>query len=536
MSEEILRAEILTPDAAEFLIALHENFDNLRRHLLIKRRSRAAEFAYGSLPHFNADTESVRNSEWTVAPLPRDLLDRRVEITGPAEPKMIINALNSGAKVFMADFEDSLSPTWQNILTGQSALKKAVRRELTYTNEEGRVYRLNEKLATLVVRPRGLHLEEKHFQIRGQAISASLFDFGLYLFHNAHELLRRNTAPYFYLPKLENQEEALWWDDVFRFAQKRLALSVGTIRATVLIETIAAAFEMDEILYSLKDHVVGLNAGRWDYIFSLIKKFHTRPDFILPDRQSVTMNESMMGAYCRLLVQTCHKRGAHAIGGMSAFIPNRRDPELTKNAIAKVAADKKREASLGFDGTWVAHPDLIAVAEFEFDKALGSEPHQKNYKTSYHVREEELLRVPPYHGRITEEGIRSNIEVSLLYLDNWFSGMGAVGIHNLMEDVATAEISRSQLWQCLHHRVILADGRSFVPDLYHKILNEVVHKIIPMQLLHLDKAMTLLNNLVLASHFEEFLTLSAYPILISMESKGEEYVTQRRDAVATARL
>jgi malate synthase len=542
MLEDKLRAEIVSPEAAEFLIALHEKFDNLRRHLLIRRKMRATDFARGTLPDFLPATKSIRDSQWTVAEAPWDLQDRRVEITGPAEPKMTINALNSRAQVFMADFEDSLSPTWKNILVGQVSLKKAVRRELSFSGEDGKQYFLAEQLATLVVRPRGLHLEEKHFQIRGHAISASLFDFGLYIFHNAHELLSRNSGVYVYLAKLESHEEASWWDDVIRYAQTRLKIPVGSVRATVLIETITAAFEMDEILYALKDHAVGLNAGRWDYIFSLIKKFHTRPDFILPDRNLVGMTEPLLDAYCRLLVQTCHKRQAHAIGGMAAFIPNRRDAELTASAIEKVSADKKREAQLGFDGTWVAHPDLIATADLQFSGILGREKNQKHIQPTHDIRAEDLLRVPSHHGRVSEAGVRSNIEISLLYLDRWFSGIGAAGIHNLMEDVATAEISRGQLWQWRHHRVMLADGRNLVPELYEKILAEEVYKLIPLELENLEKAFALLNSLVLPSHFEEFLTLSAYDILINPEiekseiKKGEHHDFERRDAVETARL
>ncbi|HWU44724.1 MAG TPA: malate synthase A, partial [Bdellovibrio sp.] len=436
----------------------------------MKRKTLAKQLNHGAKLQQCEYTRDIREADWTVAKAPRDLNDRRVEITGPAEPKMIINALNSGAKVFMADFEDSLSPTWKNILLGQVSLKQAVRRTLQFQSENGKVYSLNQRIATLVVRPRGLHLEEKNFQIRGQAISASLFDFGLYFYHNVHELLRRESGPYFYLPKLENHEEAKWWNDVFDFAQDRLKIPRGTIRATVLIETITAAFEMDEILYALKDHASGLNAGRWDYIFSLIKKFHARNEFITSDRQQITMITPFMEAYCRRLVQTCHKRQAHAIGGMSAFIPTKHDHEINRTAMQNVSLDKEREARMGFDGTWVAHPDLIFTAEAQFAKILKLRPHQKEVLPSMEIHDEDLLALPSSQGKITEQGVRTNINISLLYLDRWFSGAGAVALYNLMEDAATVEISRSQLWQWLHHSVKLSDGRILTSELYFKFL------------------------------------------------------------------
>lgn len=536
MNESELRQEILSPEAAEFLISLHEKFDNLRRHFLIKRRTQALQFAQGARLAFPKETASIRESDWQVAEAPVDLRDRRVEITGPAEPKMMINALNSGASVFMADLEDSLSPTWRNILGGQKALKEAVRRTLKFTAENGKSYALTENTATLVVRPRGLHLEEKHFLIRGHAISASLFDFGLYLFHNAHELIRRGSGPYFYLPKLENHEEAGWWNDVFNFAQDRLGIPRGTIRATVLIETITAAFEMEEILYVLKEHASGLNAGRWDYIFSLIKKFHTQDEFITPDRALITMDTAFMDAYCRLLVQTCHRRGAHAIGGMAAFIPNRQDQELTQKAFKKVSEDKKREARIGFDGTWVAHPDLIPVAEEEFTRILGANPDQKHAIPIIAVRSEELINLPSAMGRITEQGVRTNINISLLYIDRWLDGTGAAALHNMMEDAATAEISRGQLWQWLHHVVHLADNRPFTPELYHDLLRDEVNKLIPLNLPHLDKAVSLLNSLVLSNHFQEFLTTVAYDILTHLETKGERNDLEHGAAITPAGL
>lgn len=526
--------EIVTPDAAEFLIALHEKFENLRCHLLMKRRTYSRECTECA-PHFHESTRSIREANWKIPEAPRDMQDRRVEITGPAEPKMMINALNSGAQVFMADLEDSLSPTWQNVLQGQEALKKAVRRELTYTNEQGKTYRLNEKLATLVMRPRGLHLEEAHFQIRGHSISASLFDFGLYFFHNAHELIKRNTAPYIYLPKLENHEEAAWWHEVFLFSEDRLHIPRGAIRATVLIETITAAFEMDEILYSLGEHALALNAGRWDYIFSLIKNFHDKKDFILPDRNLVTMNTPFMEAYCRLLVQTCHRRGAHAIGGMAAFIPNRRNPELNQNALRKVSADKTREAHLGFDGTWVAHPDLVPIAFEEFSQILAVEPHQKNVIPEDPVQAADLLKIPTAKGLISEMGVRSNINICLRYLNFWLAGTGAAAIDNLMEDAATAEISRSQLWQWLHHEVTLSNGEVFTPDKYQVIMQEEFTKLVGDGMKYLDRAASLLNFLVLAEEFPPFLTTFAYEILNQIENKGEPHV-QPRSTVTSARL
>lgn len=538
MDQLNLKSQIISPEAAEFLIALHERFDNLRRHLLIKRRTKAAQFSQGLRPGFLEETKSIRESDWSVAEAPTDLNDRRVEITGPAEPKMMINALNSGAKVFMADIEDSLSPTWENVLQAQKSLYEAVRRTLSYENESGKVYSLNNNLATLIVRPRGLHLEERNFQIRGQSISASLFDFGLYFFHNAQELIDRGSGPYFYLPKLENHEEANWWNDVFIFAQERLGVPRGTIRATVLIETITAAFEMDEILYVLREHAAGLNAGRWDYIFSIIKKFHLQDEFITPDRSLITMSTPFMDAYCRLLVQTCHHRQAHAIGGMAAFIPNRQDPELSRKALEKVAQDKEREARIGFDGTWVAHPDLIPIAEQKLTDALQTRPHQKDVIPPVAVREQELLFLPSADGLITALGVRANISVSLLYIDKWLSGIGAAAINNLMEDVATAEISRSQLWQWLHHEVQLSDGRLFSVELYHEILRDEVHKLIPQKLQHLDKAISILNALVLGNQFPEFLTTMAYEILnqIQNKQKGVQDDLEQRIAIAPVRI
>lgn len=528
MNNQQLSHDIITPEAAEFLISLHEKFDNLRRNLLIKRRTRSLQFDQGQRPQFLESTRSIRESDWTVAEAPQDLRDRRVEITGPAESKMMINAMNSGAQVFMADLEDALSPTWHNVLLAQNSLKQAVRKTLRHYTDAQKSYFLNEKTATLVVRPRGLHMEEKNFQIRGAPISAALFDFGLHLFHNAHELIRQGSGPYFYLPKIESHDEAAWWNEVFLFSQDRLSIPRGTIRATVLIETITAAFEMDEILFVLKDHASGLNAGRWDYIFSLIKKFHTQKDFITPDRSLITMNAPFLENYCQLLVQTCHRRNAHAIGGMAAFIPNRKDPLATLGALQKVAEDKRREALMGFDGTWVAHPDLVSIAEKEFRNIL------KN--STDILAPQDLLRLPTAEGHITEKGVRTNINVCLLYLDRWFAGNGAVALNNMMEDLATAEISRSQLWQWLHHVVRLADGRAFTPELFHELLGEEVHKLNHLDLPYLDKAVSLLSSLTISNQFQEFITTRACEILNTIDFKGADNDLEQRDAIEAVGL
>ena len=453
-----------------------------------------------------------------VASCPPDLEDRRVEITGPAEPKMMINALNSGAKVFMADLEDSLAPTWENILLGQESLFHAVRRTLTFTNESKKVYALKKKVATLIVRPRGWHLSEKHVLINHKPASASLFDFGIYFFHNAQELMKRGTGPYFYLPKMESHLEARLWNDVFQFAQETLKIPQGTIRATVLIETILAAFEMDEILYELREHSSGLNAGRWDYIFSMIKKFQNYSHMLLPDRAQVTMDVPFMKAYAELLVQTCHQRGAHAMGGMSAFIPSRRDNEINQIALAKVTQDKEREVKMGFDGTWVAHPDLVSVAQEVFDKVLIKEPHQKNkISSNVKVTEEQLIDVKIKNAQCSEEGMRMNIEIALCYLESWLSGSGAVAIHNLMEDAATAEISRAQIWQWIHHNVNLSDGRKVTPELYQDISAAELKRLKKLktdgETKKIDLAAKILDSLILNPVFVEFLTLPAYDYL-----------------------
>jgi malate synthase len=508
-------ADVLTPEALGFVAQLHRSFNQRRLRLLGERRDRQARFDAGELPDFLPNTRHVREDpDWQVASAPADLDDRRVEITGPVEPKMMINALNSGAKVFMADFEDALSPTWQNVVSGQWALSQAVRRRLTHRTDE-KTYALNDgPLATLVVRPRGWHLDEAHVLVDGSPISASLFDFGLAFFHNAREQLDRGSGPYFYLPKLESHLEAELWNDVFVAAQEGLGLLRGSIRATVLIETILAAFEMEEILYELRDHAAGLNAGRWDYIFSLIKKLRSRSDMVLPDRAQVSMAVPFMRNYQQLLVTTCHRRGAHAIGGMSAFIPNRREAEVTERALAAVREDKRREAGDGSDGTWVAHPDLVPVAGEIFDAALGAQPNQKGRSPGVTPAAGELLDVRIDGGAITEAGVRTNVSVALQYLASWLAGNGAAAINNLMEDAATAEISRSQLWQWRRQRSALDDGRPMSAELYTTIRDEELGR---LQESAADYRWTdagaLLDDLVLSDEFTDFLTLSAYPLL-----------------------
>ena len=465
------RSAILTDDALAFLAELHQRFEPVRRALLVARAERRARLAEGETPDFLADTADVREGGWRVAPAPADLDDRRVEITGPTDRKMVINALNSGAKVFMADFADANAPTWANMIDGQTNLVDAVRRDISLV-EGDKTYELGEELATLVVRPRGWHLDEPRISVDGAPIAGGLADFGLYFFHNAAELRARGSGPYLYLPKLESHREARLWNDVFTFAQERLGIPHGTIRATVLVEHLLAAFEMDEILYELRDHAAGLNAGRWDYIFSLIKCFRHRGDLVLPDRAQVTMTVPFMRAYTELLVRTCHRRGAHAIGGMAAFIPSRRDPKVNETAIPAVQADKEREAGDGFDGTWVAHPDLVAVALEQFDAVLGERPNQKErLREDVDVKPGDLLDIRVPGGAITEAGLRSNVSVGLRYLAAWLAGQGAVAIFNLMEDTATAEISRSQVWQWRTHGAALDDGRTVTDALVRTVLD-----------------------------------------------------------------
>jgi malate synthase len=504
---------VLTDEALAFVGALQREFGARRTQLLEARGVRQARLDAGEMPDFLPETADVRAAAWQVASAPADLDDRRVEITGPAEPKMMINALNSGARVFMADLEDSLSPTWPNVVGGQVALRSAVRRQVTFESPEGKSYRLGERLATLVVRPRGWHLEEAHVVVDGAPMSASLFDFGLYLFHNGRELLDRGTGPYFYLPKLESHLEARLWNDVFAFAQERLGIRRGTIRATVLVETILAAFEMEEILYELREHSAGLNAGRWDYLFSCIKKFGSRPDLALPDRAQLTMTVPFMRAYTELLVRTCHRRGAHAIGGMAAFIPSRRDPAVNEVAMARVRDDKERESRDGFDGTWVAHPDLVPLATEIFDAVLGDRPNQKGRtRDEVIVTAPQLLDLHVPDGRVTEAGVRVNVSVAVQYLDAWLGGNGAAAINNLMEDAATAEIARSQLWQWRTVGIRLDDGRVIDEAFYRGIRDEEVARL-GRGAGHLAEAAHLLDDLVLATDFPEFLTLPAYPLL-----------------------
>ncbi|AEB11963.1 malate synthase A [Marinithermus hydrothermalis] len=505
--------EVLTPEALAFVAALQREFGEAREALLAARAARQAALDAGEMLDFLPETRSVREANWRVADCPEDLRDRRVEITGPAERKMMINALNSGANAFMADLEDALAPTWGNVVRAQKNLIDAVRRRLEYTSPEGKVYRLKERLATLIVRPRGWHLEEKHVWVDGRPVSASLFDFGLFFYHNAQALLERGSGPYFYLPKLEGHREARLWNEVFNFAQDRLGIPRGSVRATVLIETLPAAFEMEEILYELKEHAAGLNAGRWDYIFSCIKRLRASAP-LFPDRAQVTMTVPFMRAYTELLVRTCHKRGAHAIGGMAAFVPSRKRPEVNAQAFAKVREDKEREASQGFDGTWVAHPDLVPVAREAFDQRLGERPHQKdNLREDVRVTAQDLLdfRVP--EGRITEEGLRNNVSVALQYLNAWLSGTGAVAIHHLMEDAATAEIARAQLWQWVHRGAVLADGRAVTPALYRQVREEELTGLGGPEIGRYREAAEVLDRLVLNQKFHEFLTLVAYEYL-----------------------
>ncbi len=469
-------AEILNPEALGFLAKLHRAFESRRQQLLARRVQVQAELDAGKLPDFLPETKDIRAGNWQVSPTPPDLLDRRVEITGPVDRKMVINALNSGAQVFMADFEDAHAPTWDATLAGQRNVRDAVRGVIAYTSPEGKRYQLEPKTATLLVRPRGWHLHEKHVQIDGQFVSGSLFDFGLFFFHNAKALLAKGTGPYFYLPKMESHLEARLWNDVFVQAQRELGIPNGTIKATVLIETILAAFEMDEILYELRDHIVGLNCGRWDYIFSFIKKFRNRPEFVLPDRALVTMTTHFMRCYSLLAIQTCHQHGAHAMGGMAAQIPIRSDPEANARALQKVREDKEREAGDGHDGTWVAHPGLVPLALEVFNSKM-SGPHQRHrLREDVRVTAADLLTVPA--GPITEQGLRINVNVGLRYLESWLRGIGCVPIFNLMEDAATCEISRTQIWQWIKHpRGVLDDGRKVTTALFRQVLGEELDKI-----------------------------------------------------------
>lgn len=510
---------ILTPEALEFIAKLHLKFNEQRLTLLQQRQIRQQEIDAGKPLDFLPETKHIRESDWTIAPLPEDMLDRRVEITGPTNRKMLINALNSGAKMFMADLEDATAPSWFNVIDGQINLRDAARREISYVAPEtGKKYTLNEQTAVLMVRPRGWHLLEKNIEIDGKPASGSLVDFGLYFFHNAQELIGRGTGPYFYLPKMESHLEARLWNDVFIFAQNELGIPQGTIRATVLIETILAAFEMDEILYELRDHSAGLNCGRWDYIFSVIKRMRNRPEFLFPDRSQVTMTVPFMRAYTQLCIQTCHKRNAPALGGMAAQIPIKGNPEANKAAFQKVAEDKRREAADGHDGTWVAHPGMVAIAMEQFDKYMPTPNQIDKKREDVQVTADQLVEVPS--GTITEEGLRSNISVGIQYIASWLSGNGAAPINNLMEDAATAEISRSQVWQWIRHpKGILDDGRKIDVSLFHDMIEEEAAQI--QQAVgetsyssgHYAEARELFTSLTLQSVFAEFLTLLGYEIL-----------------------
>ena len=470
--------EILTPEALEFVGKLARQFGGQRQSLLQARADRQARLDAGVLPDFLPQTESVRTSTWSVAAIPADLQDRRVEITGPVDRKMIINALNSGAKVFMADFEDANSPTWDNTIQGQLNLRDAIEGTISFSSPEGKEYQLNEKTATLMVRPRGWHLLEKHILLDGEPVSAGLVDFGLYFFHNARKLLAKSSGPYFYLPKMESYLEARLWNDIFVTAQTELGIPQGSIRATVLIETILAAFEMEEILWELRDHSAGLNCGRWDYIFSCIKKFRNQPDFLLPDRSQVTMTTTFMRSYSLLLIKTCHKRNAHAMGGMAAQIPIKGNPAANEAAFAKVREDKEREARDGHDGTWVAHPGMVELATSVFDEIMPTPNQIDRQRDDVNMPAKNLITFPDGRNNITEAGLRTNISVALQYLEAWLRGSGAVPIFNLMEDAATAEISRSQIWQWINHaQGNLNDGRAITFEMYHSMSDEELDKI-----------------------------------------------------------
>ncbi len=505
---------VLTEDALSFIADLQRAFNPTREALLARRIERLAALAGGEKLTFLPETQSVREGAWSVAECPPALLDRRTEITGPTDRKMLINALNSGAKVFMADLEDALSPTWENVTTGQRNLMDAVRKTISFANPDGKTYQLNDETATLLVRPRGWHLVERHLLVDGAPISASLFDFGLMFFHNAKEQLARGAGPYFYLPKMESYLEARLWNDVFNAAQDAIGIPRGTIRATMLIETILGAYQMEEYLYELRDHAAGLNAGRWDYIFSLIKVFRNSSDHILPDRAQVTMGVPFMRSYSELLVKTCHKRGAHAIGGMAAFIPTRKDAAINEMAFAKVREDKEREAGAGFDGTWVAHPGLVPVAIEIFNAALGDRPNQKDrQRDDVSVTPEQLVDVRIEGGKVTDAGVRTNVSVAIQYIDNWLRGNGAAAINNLMEDAATAEISRAQLWQWIRHGSVTEDGEPVTKDRYKTVRTEEIEKLGGLDVGRYRDAAEILDLLVLEDEFEQFLTLPAYGYL-----------------------
>ena len=510
--------KILTNESLNFLYALHVRFNSNRLKLIERRERHQKIFDKGDFPKFPIETLAIRDGNWDTGKIPHDLQDRRVEITGPIDRKMIINALNSGAKTFMADFEDSNSPTWKNVIEGQQNLIDANKKTISFRDvQRNKRYELNDETAVLLVRPRGLHLNERHIIINGEEASASLVDFGLYVFHNTKTLLKNDTAPYFYLPKLEHYLEARWWNDVFEFSQDYLKTAKGTFKATVLIETITASFQLDEIIYELKDHIVGLNCGRWDYIFSFIKKFRNHPNFVVPNRDQVTMITPFMDAYSKLVIQRCHKRGILAIGGMAAQIPIKNDDYANIVALEKVRIDKEREVKNGHDGTWVAHPALVDIALQEFNKHMPTQNQLHVTRAGECFTEQDLVALPK--GTVTEGGIRKNINVGILYTEAWLRGNGAVALYNLMEDTATAEISRTQVWQWLKNKVMLEDGRFFNRELYTSIFDDEVNKIIHQvgeTNLHHTKfglAIELFNKLITAEDFEEFLTLPAYQYL-----------------------
>ncbi len=514
---------ILTPQAVGFVAHLHRRFEKRRQELMGARAQRQAWLDNGETLHFLPETRPIREGDWTIAPIPADLQDRRVEITGPVERKMVINALNSGASTFMADFEDSATPSWENMLQGQINLRQAVDRTIGFKSPEGKCYQLNEKTATLIVRPRGLHMLERHVLIDGDPVSASLFDFGLFFFHNAERLVAQGSGPYFYLPKLESHLEARLWNEVFNEAEARMHLPRGTIKATVLIETLPAAFEMDEILYELRDHSAGLNCGRWDYIFSCIKKLRTH-DFVLADRAQVTMTSPFLRAYCQLLVKTCHRRNAHAMGGMAAQIPIKGDSAANEAALAKVRADKEREANDGFDGTWVAHPGLVPVAKEVFDRIMPKPNQIERKRDDVCVKAADLLAFAP-QTPITEAGLRTNINVSLQYIGSWLAGNGCVPINHLMEDAATAEISRSQIWQWVRSpKGVLEDGRKVTLEMFGTMLAEELRKVCGMpgaSGARYDEAAWLLDRLVRSDEFIDFLTEPAYELVAPLPTPLE---------------
>jgi malate synthase len=517
--DERSRTEILSPEAVEFLTELHGRFGGRRSDLLEQRRQRDEQLRQGGTLDFLEETREIRDGDWSVASPRPDYEDRRVEITGPTDRKLVINALNSGARGFMADFEDANSPTWANQVSGHANLVDAIDGTITYDSSDGRRYELADDVATLLVRPRGWHLDEKHLRIGDEPIAGALLDFGLFALHSAARLLARGSAPYLYLPKMEHHLEARLWNDVFTWSEEALGIPHGSIRATVLIETLPAAFQMDEILYELRDHSYGLNAGRWDYIFSMIKTFRDRPEFVLPDRTDVTMTVPFMSSYAQLLVATCHRRGAFAMGGMAALIPSRKDPEANRRALDAVRADKEREAGLGFDGTWVAHPDVVDVARDAFDAVLGDAPNQIDRRPASGAGAADLLDAASTPGSITEAGLRNNVNVGFRYISFWLSGRGAAGINGLMEDAATAEISRSQIWQWIRHGAELEDGRTVTRDLVAAILEEEMGRIRAdvgdeaWEKGRPDETRRVFEQVALDDDFVEFLTLPAYELL-----------------------